>query len=310
MGRANPIDEVFVKLGLAPQSMLIVVGLSFIVGVMESSMTPFESPVYIGAMALTYAASVQWGLMDGVFVAAGVIALLLASSIFRSDASLVSFLSELPADVLLFGSLGLLPGLAVEIMGTSTKELEAERGPLRRKISELQNKLMAVGKEKRAQADTQKDDGRWNRRGNQLVDASRRMVAAESLTEVLEILSGTLEDALQPGRSFIAVANGEGGLAISKVEPPIEVDPVPIPADDPVVKDLVKGGRPAAFAQSTAVGPDALSANILVPVLLNRQLIALIGLEVPEPSAKDELDFVTILTHFAQEVSARFGLPA
>lgn len=310
MGRENPIDEVFGKLGLAPQSALIVVGLSFIVGVMETSMTPFESPVYIGAMALTYTASVQWGLMDGAFVAAGVISLLFGSSIFRTDAAPVSFLAELPADVLLFGALGLLPGLAVEIMSTSTRELEAERGPLRRKIAELQNKLMQVGKEKRAQADTPRDEGRWNRRGNQLVDASRRMVASESLTEVLEILSGTLVDALQPGRSFIAVANGEGGLAVSRVDPPIEVDPVPIPADDPALKDLVKGGRPAAFAAAVTVGPDALGANILVPVLLNRNLIALIGLEVPEPSAKDELDFVTILTHFAQEVSTRFGLPA
>jgi hypothetical protein len=309
MGRVNPIDEVFGKLGLAPQSMLIVAGLSFIVGVMESGMTPFESPVYIGAMALTYAASVQWGLMDGVFVAAGTITLLLASSIFRADASLAAFIAELPADILLFGSLGVLPGLAVELFSTSTKEQEQERAAVRRKIAELQNKLMTVGKEKRA-ANDGKDDQRWNRRGNQLVDASRRMVAAESVTEVIEILSGTLEDALQPGRTFIAVANGEGGYSVSKVEPPIEADPMPIAAEEPIVKDLTKAGKPMTFPQSTPVGPDALSVNVLVPVILNKQLIAMIGLEVPEPSVKDELDFVMIVTHFAQEVSARFGLPA
>lgn len=311
MAKVSPLEQFTNATGLSLQSIVIVAGLSFIVGAMESSMLPFESPVYIAAAALTYAASVHWGLFDGIFVATGVVALLFLGSIFRTEASLFSFMSELPADLVLFAALGVLPGLAVELFAGSTRELDGERAMARRRIAELNTKLQLLGKEKRAQADNSKsDDGRWNRRGNQLGDAGRRMVAAESVTEVLEILGGALNDALQPAGFFLAVADGTGGLTVSRVEPAPDIEPGPVPADDATLREVVRAGKPMTFAAASAIGQDGLSANVLVPVLVNKQIIALVGMEMPDATAKEELDYITVVAHFAQEVSARFGLPA
>lgn len=311
MGKVSPLEAFTATTGLSLQSIVIVAGLSFIVGALESSMMPFESPVYIAAAALTYAASVHWGLFDGIFVATGVMALLFLGSIFRTEASLYSFMAELPADLLLFSVLGVLPGLAVELFAGSTRDLDADRATAKRRISELNTKLQIVGKDKRAQADnTKMDDGRWNRRGNQLGDAGRRMVAAESVTEVLDIVAAALNDSLQPEKFFLAVADGSGGLVLSRVEPAPETEPGPIAADDATLREVVRTGKPMTFASASAIGQDGLCANVLVPVLVNKQIIALVGLEMPETTAKEELDFVTVVAHLAQEVSGRFGLPA
>ena len=312
MGRVNPLEQVFSKLGISLQSIVIVAGLSFIVGVFESSMAPFQSPVYIAAAALTYAASAQWGLMDGIFVATASFVLLMLSSIFRShEPGLYNFVSEVPADVLLFAGLGILPGFAVELFAGSTRDLDSERAVVRRKISELNTKLQQVSKEKKAASDNTKvDEGKLNRRGNQLGDVSRRMVAAESVTEVLEALGGTLFDALAPARFFLAVADGSGGMTVSRIEPSQAGEPALLPAEEPALRDATRAGKPAVLPSAIQIGPDALTANVLVPVLVNKQLIALIGLELPDFSAKDELDFITVVAHLAQEVSSRFGLPA
>lgn len=311
MGAVGPLEQFSAKTGLTVQSIVIVAGLSFIVGVMESGMQPFESPVYIAAAALTYVASTQWGLWDGLFVACGVFTVLVMGSIFRTDASLYSFMSEMPADFVLFFALGILPGFAVELYSGNTREIDAERANLRKKIAELNTRLAQVSKDKRAAADANKpDEGKWNRRGNQLGDAGRRMVAADSLTEVLETLGSTLYDSLQPERFFLAVSNGLGGLQVSRVEPAPENDLDQIAAEDAILKDVARAGKPLVLAAPGAIGSDGLSANVFVPVIVNKQLIALVGLEVSEQAAKEELDFVTIVAHLAQEVSGRFGLPS
>ena len=312
MGRVNPLEQVMSKLGLTLQSIVIVAGLSFAVGIFENSMAPFQSVVYIAAAALTYAASVNWGLMDGVFVASGTVALLMLASIFRSkEPGLYNFIQELPADVGLFYGLGVIPGLAVELFAGSMREADAERVIVRRRISELNSKLQVVAREKKAAADTTKvDEGKLNRRGNQLAETARRMVSAESVTEVLEALSGTLYDALQPARFFLAVADGTGGLAVSRVEPALEGEPASIPAEEPALRDAIRAGKPITLPALSSIGPDQLPANLLVPVLVGKQVIALIGMELPEASAKEELDFTIVLAHLAQEVTSRFGLPA
>ena len=311
MAKLNPAEQFLAKLGLTAQSIVIVAGLSFIVGLSESSMEPFQSPVYIAATALTYAASTHWGLMDGVFTAVGILALLMFGSIFRTDASFFSFMQELPADFVLFLTLGLLPGLAVELFAGSTKDIDGERAVLRKRISDLNTKLQIVGKEKRAAADNTKvDDGKWNRRGNQLGDAGRRMVAAESLTEVLEILASSLYDGLTPEKFFLAVADGSGGLAISRIEPAPDAEPGAIPAEDAMLREAARSGKPMTFGAPSSIGPDGLTANVLVPIVVNKQVLALVGLEMSDAAAKEELDFITVVAHFAQEVSGRFGLPA
>lgn len=311
MAKISPLEQFTQKTGLTVQTIVVVAGLSFIVGLSESGMQPFESPVYIAAAALTYAASALWGLFDGIFCSVGILTLLAMGSIFRTDASFVSFLAEVPADLALFLSLGILPGLAVELYAGAARDVDAERAVQRKKIAELNTKLTLVGREKKAQADnTKNDDGRWNRRGNQLGDAGRRMVAAESLTEVLEILGATLNDGLQPSRFFLAVSDGSGGLSVSRVEPPPEGEPGAIAADDAMLREVARAGKPLTFAAASAVGQDGLAANVLVPVMVNKQVLALVGMEMPDATAKEELDFITIVAHLAQEVSGRFGLPA
>lgn len=309
MGAVSPLDQFSAKTGLTIQSILVVVGLGFIVGVTESGMQPFESPVYIAAAALTYVASAQWGMWDGLFVACGVFTILLMGSIFRTDASLYSFFSEMPADFVLFFALGILPGFAVELWAGNTREIDAERANIRKKIADLNVKLAQVSKEKRAQADQNKpDEGKWNRRGNQLGDAGRRMVAAESQAEVLDVFGSTLYDSLQPERFFLAVSNGMGGLQVNRVEPAMDQDLDQIAAEDQILKDVARSGKPLVLAGPSSIGPDGLSANVFVPVIVNKQVLALVGLELSEQAAKEELDFVTIVAHLAQEVSARFGL--
>jgi hypothetical protein len=309
--------------GLAPASLATLAGLAFLVGLAENDMHPFQSPVYCIAAALTYAVSAKRGLRDGLFLACGFVNLLLLSSVFRDGARTGAFLAELPLDLCLFFSLGLLPAATVEIYSGDLRALEQEKLELKVKIRDLSARLAEAGERRKAEAERTAagapDEAAWNRRGVLVADAVKAMATARSLDQVVDAMATALDEGLAPEAFFLARADADGTLRVARAR---LADPTAVAAGGPgaplesqetapVLAELVRSGRP--ILRSPATGEPALAgglpSTLLVPLLSNRRLVALAGLAPAAPATgPDALAVATILAHVASEVCARFGI--
>jgi hypothetical protein len=303
---ARPVEKTSWWPSISAQSLFGLAALAAIVGMLEHPMTPFQSPVYILAVALTFAMSTQFGVQEGVFVGSGFLTLILVSSMFRSDEALGELVRELPVDLFLFGGVAVLPGFLVEMYSAATKDMEEERAVLRERNRHLAAKLQEASRKKAEASAVPVDEARWNKRGNVLADMVRRMAGAQAQGEVVEAFADAIEAALAPSTRFLAVPDGRGGLALSRTP---EGGPEVLDPEDPAVREVVKAAKPLGWPQPREIG-SGLPATLLVPVLVKGSLVALVGLVPSAPSPKEDLDMVTVMAHLAQEVCARFGLPA
>ncbi|MBI4862383.1 MAG: hypothetical protein HY815_19310, partial [Candidatus Riflebacteria bacterium] len=280
-------------------------------GLLEDPLTPFMSWIYVLAVALIFYTSVHFGVAQALFAASGFLTLVMVGSVFRSEEAMRSLGSELPLDLFLFFSLATLPGLIVEIYEGGVRWLEEERTALKRKIQGLNVKLSEASSARRAQETAKPlvDEQKWNRRGLALADAARRTLASGTIGEVLEALGDAFSITLSPSALIVARADKTGALVVSRAEPDGTLAGQRLDADDPALREAVRAARPHVPASPLQVGK-TMAANLLVPVIANRSLVAVVGLTFDQAAGelKDEQDCTAVLSTFAQEVIVRSGL--
>jgi len=307
----HPVDKIAQRIGLLPVSVLILTVLSFLAGLLEDPMTPFRSPTYVVAVAAIYYVSVQWGIVQGLFLSSGFLTLLLVSSVFRSPEVVTSLVAELPLDVFLFVTLAVLPGLMVEIYEGGVRVLIEQRAALQRKVRVLDAKLGDLARQKKGQDGPKLvDEKKMARRAGLLLDGVRRLVAARTVDDVTTARPDDLAGAFEPRVFFLAKPDCSGDFGVAKTLPEGALQGVSsFPASSPLIREAVKAGRPVGLQQPLEVSPD-LSVNIVVPLVVNRSLMAVVGMSLESYDLKDDLEFAQVLVTFGQEVISRFGLMA